>query len=140
MEIEFPLAAELVVPHRPPMLLIDSLVRAGEYEAETSATVARDGLFTDGKGLLDPVALLEMMAQTVAALGGYLGLEGGAAPKRGWLVAVRSFSFSAEVRAGDELRIMVRRTDVLEGFELGLGEVWRGETLVAAADLRVWAP
>ena len=61
-----------LLPHRPPMVLIDAVE---SFDAETRRLVARvtigeNQLFFDGKGVPNWVAI-EYMAQTAAALVGY---------------------------------------------------------------------
>ncbi len=67
-----PIPLEELLPHRPPMVLIDAVE---SFDAEARRLVARvtigeNQLFVDGKGVPNWVAI-EYMAQTAAALVGY---------------------------------------------------------------------
>ena len=67
-----PIPLEELLPHRPPMVLIDSVE---SFDAEAKRLVARvtigeNQIFFDGKGVPNWVAI-EYMAQTAAALVGY---------------------------------------------------------------------
>ncbi|MCL2502679.1 MAG: pseudouridylate synthase, partial [Bacteroidales bacterium] len=54
---------ETLIPQRPPMVVVDALLCCDYGHAQTSYTVAPDGLFVfDGK--LSPAGLIENMAQT----------------------------------------------------------------------------
>ena len=67
-----PIPLEELIPHRPPMVLIDAVE---SFDADAKRLVARvtigeNQLFFDGKGVPNWVAI-EYMAQTAAALVGY---------------------------------------------------------------------
>ena len=60
-----------ILPHRPPMILIDELVHFDEREVVCSVTV-RDGAPFVADGRVPALISLEYFAQTVAAYYGYL--------------------------------------------------------------------
>src|SRR5215468_499149 len=66
-EMSIPL--ENLVPHRPPMLWIEALTRCADTEATATARF-REGDFAVGNGTVLETALVECMAQTVAAAQG----------------------------------------------------------------------
>jgi predicted hotdog family 3-hydroxylacyl-ACP dehydratase len=60
-----------ILPHRPPMILIDELVHCGERDVVCAVTVRRDAPFV-ADGRVPALVSLEYFAQTVAAFYGYL--------------------------------------------------------------------
>ena len=98
-----------LLPHRPPMLLLDQFV-AGEHDwAHANATVRDDSLFlTPGKGL-PSWALIEYFAQTAALIGGLAaGGRAGEAPP-GLLLGTRRFSCNQGwIPVGTELEFEAR--------------------------------
>jgi len=85
-----------IMPHRPPMLLID---RVCSYDVENQSLIAefdiKEGsMFFDATlGGVPSWAGIEYMAQAMAALTGILGLEGrGENPKIGFILGTRKYS------------------------------------------------
>ena len=133
-----PAPAADFVPHRPPMLQIETLEAFSEEEAIVSTQVAADNLLLDKRGQLAEVGLIEMMAQAYAARQGYADLAAGGLIRQGYLVGLRSMRLAAPARVGDRLQIYIRTLMAMDGFALAEGEVSReGETL-ATGTLKLW--
>lgn len=60
--MNFP-AIEELIPHRPPMILVDRVVRVDGLETETAFTVTNDCFFV-ANGALSEMGMLENLAQT----------------------------------------------------------------------------
>lgn len=110
----FPPLHELV-PHRPPMLLLDAIVAASEDEVACEATVRAGaplvGVAVDADGAVSSLIALEYFAQAVAALYAYKARHGGAAFAGGVLLGVRELEMSAPSFAvGEVLRAECRET------------------------------
>ncbi len=56
-------AIEELIPHRPPFVLVDRVVRVAGLETETAFSVTRDCLFV-ANGVLSEMGMLENLAQT----------------------------------------------------------------------------
>lgn len=105
----FPAVRELV-PQRPPMLLLAAVIAQTHDSLTCTTTVAADWLLIDGDGL-PAAALLEVMAQAVAALHGLQGRARGEPVRVGLLLGARDVSLHVpRVRVGTEL--VVRATQV----------------------------
>lgn len=133
-------AIEELVPHRPPMLLIDELTSADEHGATCRALVRADSPFLSA-GKVPAWTALEYCAQCVAAYVGWLGFDNGEAPRVGFLVAARDFSLETDhFEPGEELAIDARLT--FGQARVGRFEcrVRRGESVVASASLSVYQP
>lgn len=101
--------AELV-PHRPPMILIDEALGM-EGDCFRARVRIRPGIpfFSAAEGGVPAWAGLEYMAQTVGAYSGALGLARGGAVKPGMLLGTRDYSASVPVFPdGAELEVLVR--------------------------------
>ena len=104
-----PIPLEELLPHRPPMVLIDAVE---SFDAETRRLVARvtigeNQLFFDGKGVPNWVAI-EYMAQTAAALVGYYDrhVAPGQPARPGLLLGTRKLDLKLErFEAGRTYRI-----------------------------------
>lgn len=98
----FPAVRELV-PQRPPMLLLGAVIGRTQDSLTCTTTVAADWLLVDGEGL-PAAALLEVMAQAVAALHGLQGRARGEAVRVGLLLGARDVALHVpRVRVGAAL-------------------------------------
>ena len=129
-----------LVPHRPPMLLLDEVV-AFDGESATCALVVRpDALFAEN-GRVPAWVALEYCAQCVAAFAGLRARAGGGEPRVGMLVAARDLTLETDFfAAGDALLVDAR----LVFGELRVGrfecQVRRAGAVVAKASLSVYQP
>jgi predicted hotdog family 3-hydroxylacyl-ACP dehydratase len=139
-DYSFPLAAEAVLPHRSPMRLIDELLACSNGTATVAASVQADSPLTDEAGYLEAVGLMEMLAQSFAAMQGYEDGRLGVPVRKGFLVGIRSFRIAGTAKSGDRLHIDLRTTANLGGFTLAEGEVRRGDEVLAAGSLKLWVP
>ena len=129
---------EELLPHRGPMLLLDRVVEVRPDGMRCAAVVPEDSLFVrDGR--LRRCALVEYLAQTMAAFVGWQGrLAGGEEVRRGYLVGARGVEFAGgPVRAGDELVVDVRQEAALGDYRSYDGEVLLREDVVCRGNLKV---
>lgn len=84
-----------ILPHRPPMILIDELVHCSEREVVCSVTV-RDGAPFVVDGRVPAMISLEYFAQTVAALYGYHARLTAAGFTMGMLLGTRELDLEAD--------------------------------------------
>jgi len=93
--------------------------------------------FADAQGSLDPVALLEAMAQAAAAH--HAAARGpGRAPEDVMLVALRQATIHGEARTGDELDVEVRIAAEAPPAVSVVGAVRRRGVLLAEAAFTAW--
>jgi len=122
-----------LLPHRPPMLLIDAVVEGDETHTVATASIGPTSTFVQN-GQLPAIVLVEYMAQCVAAFVGLDDLRNGRPVQVGFLLACRTASFEVEsVVPGDDLRIEAK----LLWMEGGMGRFdchveRRGETIARA--------
>ena len=102
-----------LLPHRPPMILLDRLVRSDADSASAEWRVPTVGPWIRS-GKLDRGALLEVAAQTAAAGAGMERVRRGLPPLPGALGGLRSVRFHGDALAGDRL---LARTTVRLRFE-----------------------
>lgn len=126
-----------LVPHRPPMLLVGSLIAREDDFAIATARLPEDGPWVSG-GQVAPEYLIELVAQTVAMANGYDCLREDRKPHDGMLVGVDRFCFSGTAGAGEDVRIETRLVLEFGGVTVLHGEVWSMKELLAEGDLKVW--
>lgn len=127
-----------VLPHRPPLVLIDSLKRYDQETAEASKTFASNdyGLTTDGE-VAEPM-LIECLAQTVAAAQGSHARSHGHKPAEGMLVGVSGFDYFRPVRPGEALTLTTRITHRFGQFVVAEGTVTAEDKLIAKGELKLY--
>lgn len=130
-----------LLPHKPPMLLVDELVSFSDASARVRAHIGPEHLFLDENGILDNAALVEMVAQSYAAWAAALhAREHGSEPQEGggYLVSVRGFEFLLSARQGDALETEVSLSDDFMGTHIVNGTVWRGREKLAKGQVYIF--
>jgi 3-hydroxyacyl-[acyl-carrier-protein] dehydratase len=126
-----------LLPHRPPMLLIDEVIEVSAESAVVTKTFQEGDFGTHGGLVLDSI-LIECVAQAVAVLNGFSALESGAPAARGLLVGIGGFEFLAKARTGIPLRISCKGTDRFGPFRLADGQVEQQGQLLANGSLKFY--
>ncbi len=133
------LAVTELIPHRPPMRLLDRLLQADSEEALAVKTFRENDYGLDGDVVGEP-ALIECIAQTVAAMHGYEKINSGESPGLGYLVGLAGFSIFAQPRQGQELIIKVRTIKRLGAMCLVSGSIHCSDQLQAEGQLKFFIP
>jgi predicted hotdog family 3-hydroxylacyl-ACP dehydratase len=129
-----------LLPHRPPMVLLDELLDCEPGRARCRVRLRPDSPFMED-GRVRAVVALEYMGQTAAACAGFASRRDGRPPAPGLLLGTRELALAvSHFEAGDEL--------VVEAEHLADGErissfrcaVRRGGARVAEAVLSVYLP
>lgn len=131
---------ENLLPHRPPMLWINDLSRCTDTEA-TATTTFKEADFAVANGTVLETALVECMAQTVAAAHGERARRSGkgGANVGGMLAAVTNFQFRGRALIGKPLQIEVRELKRFGPMLLVSGEVKCDGQLIASGQLSLYA-
>lgn len=136
-----PAAIDDLIPHRPPMCWLQALT---DCTADTATATARfaenDFAVADGKVM--ETALVECVAQTVAAALGHRAQTGGGKPgptAHGMLVAASNFKVITRPAAGQTLLIQVRETRRLGPMLLVTGTISIDGRVMATGDLSLYA-
>jgi predicted hotdog family 3-hydroxylacyl-ACP dehydratase len=134
-----PLSAEGLMPHQPPMRLIDRVLTVGEDGSGTCETMVDEGnIFLGDDGALVSEAMVELMAQAFAAISGTKDRQADRPPRTGYLVGVKQTRFMAQARSGDRLIIHVRPVGNFAGFVMISGDIHCHDQLLACGELKIW--
>jgi predicted hotdog family 3-hydroxylacyl-ACP dehydratase len=138
---KLPMAAEGLIPHRLPMRQIDRLLEYSDgVQATVEALIDAENPLLDEDGQLAEVALVEMLAQSFAAVQGYADSLAGKPIGQGFLVGISQITIEGTARLGDRLLIHIRPIAALEGFVVVEGEVSLGNQTLASGKLKLWIP
>lgn len=98
-----------LIPHRPPMRLIDRVVEIEGDRITALASVPADGPFVAAEGGAPGYIVVEMMAQTVGAWDGWQRRQRGGGPEIGFLLGTRRLRCDrATLVPGSTVRIDAR--------------------------------
>ena len=130
------------VPHRPPMLLIGSVLEADAERCVTLTRVDPGAWYADPDGAMPAWFGLELMAQTIAAFSGQRQRDPDQAPAFGYLLGTREYRCTvAAFPAGAQLEVEAK---VHEAEILGLSafacELRLDGSVLAHAILKVYEP
>ncbi len=133
-------AIESLIPHRAPMRFIDALTDCTETTATATACFGADH-FAVADGLVLEAALVECIAQTVAAAQGQRGKNSGqpGGASNGMLAAVSKFQIHSCPAFGKILKIEVRELKRLGPMLLIAGEISCNGEKIASGELSLYA-
>jgi radical SAM protein with 4Fe4S-binding SPASM domain len=133
-----PVDAARLVPHKPPMLLIDRLLEVKERASLSEMTVRKGMLFVGEDGKLDEASYPELISQAIAAQEGFRKLGSRSPQQEGFLLGIKNLSILGSARTGDTLRISVSKVAKYGEFGIIQGEVKKGDTVIATGEVKVW--
>lgn len=140
IDLKLPMTAEHLVPHRPPFLLVDSLLKFSDQMGVVESILAPDNLFLNEDGSLRELAMVEILAQSAAAVKGYSSLQVGEDIKKGFLVDIREFFFKKECYSGDVIHSRLEITKSFSGFNILKGVLDKKGEELASGLLKLWVP
>lgn len=132
---------EGLIPHRAPMRWIDALTECTATTATAEACFA-GGDYAVSEGKVLESALVECVAQTVAAAMGHRAQAGGGTGSKGqhgMLVAVSNFKILRQPVAGERLKIEIRENRRLGPMLLIAGTISSGGQMIATGELSLYA-
>lgn len=138
------LKIEELLPHRKPMLLIDSVEEIIEDQSiVTKVFLDEDMIFFkghfDGYPLLPGVIMIEMMYQSCGILDRFTSNNSstGGKPRIGKAVGIKNATFIKEAVPNDTLIIKVQKQNTILNFKNFHAEIFVEEKLICKADLTV---
>lgn len=130
-----------VLPHREPLLLLDSIQGYGEDWLQAEVQIRPDSFFADAHGVPSWVGI-EYMAQAVCAWSGIEQVQRGEPPGVGLLLGSRRYEASCPVFiTGSRLQVRIqmiwRDSNDLGAFDCTIHESGK---VLATAQLKVYRP
>lgn len=134
----YPIAA--LIPHKPPMILLDEVICYDENSLVAEVTIRDDSLFLRPEGVPCHVGI-EYMAQACGAYAGVHALDSGDPVRIGLLLGTRDYRAQvSHSRRGDRLQIaieMVFRDEAIAALAFSISITGK---IVAEAQLKVYQP
>ncbi|MFH7319909.1 ACP dehydratase [Desulfurivibrio sp. D14AmB] len=136
--IQLPHPVTELLPHRPPILLVATLLERNQ-EAVVEATVPATGIWLDPNSRVLPEYYIELVAQAMAAVNGYDARQAGKEPEGGMLVGVDHFSLLALPDPGRTVWIDVAKTFEFGAVKIVNGVVRDADGKLAEVKLKIWS-
>ena len=140
LNLFLPMPADRLVPHRPPLCLVDRLLEFSGQTGVVESIIRPDNIFLNEDGSLPCLILVELIAQASAAVKGYDDLRQGKGIKKGFLVDIRDVRFMGRCFKGDMLNIKIEIIKTISGFSVVNGEVERNGDVIAVGRIKLWVP
>jgi 3-hydroxymyristoyl/3-hydroxydecanoyl-(acyl carrier protein) dehydratase len=137
-DLDLPLSAIELIPHRETMLFLTELSEYWPGYASSRLTVQKENVLVDNNGILDPLAFVEFLAQLAAAHSGYKARSEDSKDRNGFLVGARDFNNFNTVNAGDDLVLKLRKTSEISQVSSMEGKIYRNDECVADGSISVW--
>lgn len=142
-----PAAIKGLIPHQPPMLVVDELISCSEGQAVSSTVFDSDSMFVRKSGQVEEAVLFEMMAQTLAAALAYnLSARAASAqedvcrPQAGFLVALKKINFYASAVIHKPVLVNVSLKGLVEDFYVVDGEAAQAGNILASGQITIYVP
>jgi 3-oxoacyl-[acyl-carrier-protein] synthase-1 len=127
-----------VVPHRPPMLLLDRVLSYDGERVVCELVLTPDSPFCDGAEV-PAIVGVEYMAQAIATGAGLSARDKGQPPRVGFLLGCRSLTLAVDsFSVGDRLTVEARRTWGENDIGSFACKVRRGDDVLAEGALTVY--
>jgi len=128
----------LYIPQRPPMVMVDELVRAEADLAVTRFTILRDNLFLVSNRLGEP-GLVENIAQTIAAMVGYNCFLKNIPVPIGYIAAVKDLKIASLPAEGSVIETTVIITNQVMDVTVVKGKVEQAGNVICSCEMKVVA-
>lgn len=126
-----------LIPQRPPMVMIDSLLKVDEKEFETEFTVREDNVLLENDRLGE-AGLIENIAQTSAAGSGQQYINKNEPIPLGFIGAVQKLKIFHLPKIGDTLNTTVTLTHKVMNISVVKGIVTNGNKVAAQCDMKLF--
>ena len=125
-----------IIPQQFPFVMVDNLVSADEKGFKSTFKVEESNLFfKDGK--LQEPALIENIAQTVAAGFGYIDREAGGKPKIGFIGGISKLKIHALPLLNKTIETSVTHLHQFENIYLIKGENYCDGKLLVECEIKI---
>ena len=127
---------EALIPHREPIKIITDVIAFQGDSGITAAVVNENWPLYDGHAV-NPLVLIEAIAQTSAIVEGHKRMLQGKSGVKGWLVGIKSAEFFTDaLRLGTRITVSVKSLYAMESYGVIEGIVKAGDDILATAVLQ----
>lgn len=128
---------EILIPQRPPFVMIDKLLEVTQTATTTGFTIQADNLFVQD-GIFKEPGLVENIAQTAAARAGYVSKTENKPVPVGYIGAVNNLQIFSLPKTGDELITEITIENQIFDVTLILGKITCNQQLIAQCNMKIF--
>ena len=133
----FPEDILLLIPQRPPFVMVDKLLSSDENSTQTAFRVNEENvLVVEGK--FSEAGLMENIAQTAAARAGYIAMMENKPVAVGYIGAVKNFEIFDLPKINDELVTEVKIENQVFDVTVISGTVRRNDIVMAQCKMNIF--
>jgi len=125
-----------IIPQKAPFVMVDNLISADEKGFNSTFVVKKSNLFFEN-GFLQEPALIENIAQTVAAGFGYVDRQNGGGPKLGFIGAISKLKINSLPCTDEEINTTVTHLHQFENIYLVKGESFCNDKLLIECEMKI---
>jgi predicted hotdog family 3-hydroxylacyl-ACP dehydratase len=126
-----------LIPQRPPMVMIDALVSAGEERAESTLVISNKNIFIKN-GILREPGLVENIAQTAAARIGYICRQEKKPVPIGFIGAVQKLVIHKLPGAGKQIKTIIEIKNQVMNVTIITGTIWFEGDIIAQCEMKIF--
>jgi 3-hydroxyacyl-[acyl-carrier-protein] dehydratase len=124
------------IPQRPPFIMVDNLIRAGEKEAESDFEIQAGNLFVE-QGKFSVYGMIENIAQTCVAGLPFIGTQTGTPPKDGYIGAISGLKVHDLPAVNSRLKTTASVKYQFDKMFLVKGECFADDRLLVECELKL---
>ena len=126
-----------LIPQKPPFVMVDKLLSVTETGTTTGFTIQADNIFVQD-GVFKEPGLVENIAQTAAAMAGYVSHTENKPVLVGYIGAVNNLQVFLLPKTGDELITEITIENQIFDVTLISGKITCSEQLVAQCNMKIF--
>ncbi len=124
-----------LIPHRPPMVMIDRLTHSGKKSARGSLFIRESNVFCN-EGHLQEAGLIEFITQTAAANYGYFQLSSREEVRRGFISVIKNLEIHSLPAINTEIQSEIIVENEVLGHTIITGRVLQNNSVIAEGEMR----
>ncbi|MDR1952783.1 MAG: hypothetical protein LBQ37_04670 [Elusimicrobiota bacterium] len=126
--------------HQPPMLMVDEILCENSMSGKTLFRVHKDCIFLNSRGVLQRTAMIEIAAQSFAAIDIFQKKEKGLKYSKGFIAGIRDFQFFSDAKIDDEIICNTEKIDELGQLYITKADLINKKTgeVLAKGEIRIY--
>jgi len=128
---------QTLIPQRPPFVMIDKLLSVDKTVIRTGFIIANENIFVEDGEFKEP-GLVENIAQTAAAMAGYISRRENKPISVGYIGAVKNLEIYSFPKTGDELITEITIENQIFDVTIISGKISCNETVLAQCQMKIF--
>ncbi len=126
-----------LIPQRPPVVMITAVHEVDKNIFTTCFKIVKENIFCNN-GFLDEEGLIENIAQTAAAMNGYVAMINNQAILLGYIGAIKDLKVFSLPRVNTEIITSVEVQNKVMNVSIIKGIIRQGEEMIATCEMKIF--